>query len=400
MKKISILAVLTILTATLFSTSSLAQISSGKANVWNNSTASTTTDGTVLIRDNTSQGFNGKLTIQNSLNDRGVSIISNIIAKGGFSSVFGMTINTTTTSEDLFTTGLENNVSSAGQTYGFSNYVNTSSTFEPVYGIYSSVSAPKGNQNVYGIYSRADAGYAGYFQGNALVSGTLTSGALTLTGPLSFKNSTSSIYLNYSTTSLDFGALFRMLSTGAFEFGSINNKFTMGTALENSLKTLTITPGNQKFYSNGSAFIPGGVKFAVTSGMLIKQTTTASGKQAITIAPGGFMFRNDGNMEVHGTIYAKEVLVSMPPFPDYVFEKDYSMMSLDQLEKYIASNGHLPNVPSATEIEENGIGLGELSTIQMEKIEEISLYLIELNNKIKALELENQELKAALKKAE
>jgi len=391
MKKISILAVLTILTVTLFSTRSFAQIS-GKANVWNN----TTTEGTVLIRDNTSQGFNGKLTIQNSLNDRALSINSSFSKKGGsYTNAYGITstINNVSYGKRIF--GIENIVSTVGTAFGLYNSVSSTHVIDTIYGIYNISISDKENPNVYGIYSKVDgSGYAGYFVGKGYFSGVLQ-----LNSSLVFKNSTSSLQLSYTSSSLSFGSWFKMLSTGAFEFGSTNNKFTMGTGVENSLKTLTITPGNQKFYSDGSAFIPGGIKLA-TSGTLIKQTTTASGKQALTIAPGGFMFRSDGNMEVHGTIYAKEVLVSMPPFPDYVFEKDYSMMSLDQLEKYIASNGHLPNVPSATEIEENGIGLGELSTIQMEKIEEISLYLIELNNKIKALELENQELKAALKKAE
>lgn len=393
MKKISILAVLTILTATLFSTSSLAQTPIGKSNLWNGSQTSTITDGNVLIRDNTSQGFGGKVTIQNNNNVIGL-VLKNSISTLTSRTLIGADFSTEETyGASLY--GIKNNVLGTSDVYGYHSAIHSTSPYSTAYGIYVNVTGEK-ETYMYGIYSSISGpGYAGYFEGPGYFSGSLQ-----LNNSLIFKNSTSSLNLSYSSSSLSFDSWFKMLSSGAFEFGSSFNKFTMGTALENNLKTLTITPGNQKFYSNGSAFIPGGIKFAATSGMLIKQTTTSSGKQAVTIAPGGFMFRNDGNMEVHGTIYAKEVLVSMPPFPDYVFEKDYSMMSLDQLEKYIASNGHLPNIPSATEIEENGIGLGELSVIQMEKIEEISLYLIELNNKIKALELENQELKAALKKAE
>ena len=88
------------------------------------------------------------------------------------------------------------------------------------------------------------------------------------------------------------------------------------------------------------------------------------------------VYRNTGNLEVNGTIYAKEVQVMLPPFPDYVFSKTYNLMSLNALESYIDQNGHLPNLPSAEEIDENGIGLGDLVHKQMEKIEELTLYVI------------------------
>lgn len=102
------------------------------------------------------------------------------------------------------------------------------------------------------------------------------------------------------------------------------------------------------------------------------------------------VYRNTGNLEVNGTIYAKEVQVMLPPFPDYVFSKKYNLMSLSSLENYIDQNGHLPNLPSAEEIDENGIGLGDLVHKQMEKIEELTLYVIALNKKIEKLEKENK----------
>lgn len=68
-------------------------------------------------------------------------------------------------------------------------------------------------------------------------------------------------------------------------------------------------------------------------------------------------------------------------------------MSLNALESYINKNGHLPNLPSAEEIDENGIGLGDLVHKQMEKIEELTLYVIELNKKVEKLEKENKKLK-------
>ena len=68
-------------------------------------------------------------------------------------------------------------------------------------------------------------------------------------------------------------------------------------------------------------------------------------------------------------------------------------MPLDALDKYIAANKHLPNVPSAKEIEANGANLGELNKIQMEKIEELTLYIIEMKKELEALRKQVEEIK-------
>jgi hypothetical protein len=89
-------------------------------------------------------------------------------------------------------------------------------------------------------------------------------------------------------------------------------------------------------------------------------------------------------LEVNGNIRAKEVIVETG-WADYVFEKDYRLRSIDELEEYLAENKHLPNVPSANEIEKNGLKIAETNKAMMEKIEELSLYIIQLNKKIEAL---------------
>ncbi|MEQ9404096.1 MAG: hypothetical protein RIM99_10945 [Cyclobacteriaceae bacterium] len=91
--------------------------------------------------------------------------------------------------------------------------------------------------------------------------------------------------------------------------------------------------------------------------------------------------------EVDGTIRSKEVKVEASPWPDYVFTDNYNLPSLEEIEKFIKSNNHLPEVPSATDVEENGIALGEMNALLLKKIEELTLYLIEVNK-------ENDELKS------
>lgn len=92
-------------------------------------------------------------------------------------------------------------------------------------------------------------------------------------------------------------------------------------------------------------------------------------------------------LRVFGKVIAEEVRVQVKnAWPDYVFESGYNKLSITDLEKYVNENKHLPNIPSAKEIEKDGHQLGDVQVKMLEKIEELSLYIIELNKKVKALE--------------
>ena len=79
--------------------------------------------------------------------------------------------------------------------------------------------------------------------------------------------------------------------------------------------------------------------------------------------------------------------------PDYVFAPAYTLPTLTELEHYLLSNRHLPGVPSATEVEKNGIDLGDNQTLLLKKVEELTLYVIELNKKIEDMRKQNEKLK-------
>lgn len=93
----------------------------------------------------------------------------------------------------------------------------------------------------------------------------------------------------------------------------------------------------------------------------------------------------DAKLAVNGLIHAKEVKVDLIGWPDYVFEEDYDLISIEEVEKFIELNGHLPNIPSAKEVENNGVELGEMNKKLMEKVEELTLYIIQMNKEIKEL---------------
>ena len=93
-------------------------------------------------------------------------------------------------------------------------------------------------------------------------------------------------------------------------------------------------------------------------------------------------------LAVNGDILAKSIRVntSSTYWPDYVFEKDYNLMSLRELEIYITQHCHLPGVPSANEVENKGeVDLGEMNAILLEKVEELTRYIIELQKQIDEL---------------
>ncbi len=95
----------------------------------------------------------------------------------------------------------------------------------------------------------------------------------------------------------------------------------------------------------------------------------------------------DEKLTVKGKIHTEEVIVDLSvPGPDYVFEKDYDLKSLDEIEAFIKSNNHLPEVPSAKEMEENGIEIGVMNMLLLKKIEELTLHQIDLLKTIKEQE--------------
>jgi hypothetical protein len=96
---------------------------------------------------------------------------------------------------------------------------------------------------------------------------------------------------------------------------------------------------------------------------------------------------------VGGSIICEELVVKLQAnWPDFVFAPSYKLMSLSDVKTFIAANSHLPEVPSACEIEKNGVATGDMLTIQMKKIEELTLYLIQMEERVKELEAQNKVL--------
>jgi hypothetical protein len=104
-------------------------------------------------------------------------------------------------------------------------------------------------------------------------------------------------------------------------------------------------------------------------------------------------------LDVKGAIRAKEIKVELAG-ADFVFEKNYKLMPLNELELFVKTQKHLPEVATAKEMKENGTDLGNLNSKLLQKMEEMTLYMIDQNKKIEQLQEQNKELKLLKEKIE
>jgi hypothetical protein len=131
-----------------------------------------------------------------------------------------------------------------------------------------------------------------------------------------------------------------------------NSQIGIATEAPNSNAKLDV---NGNIYSNGKVYI--GIADATTTSKIANYSLAVNG----------------------AAIFTKATVKLNTNWPDYVFHPAYKLPSLDQMEKFIKENKHLPEVPSAEEIQKNGIDLGDNQTLLLKKIEELTLFIIEQN---------------------
>jgi hypothetical protein len=108
----------------------------------------------------------------------------------------------------------------------------------------------------------------------------------------------------------------------------------------------------------------------------------------------------NGSVSVSNTLYAKEIRVKANPFPDYVFDAGYPLLKLSEVEAAIRRDHRLPGMPSAQEIQADGLPVSGIVVKQMEKIEELTLYAIDLQKSNDRLAAENAALAQRLARIE
>lgn len=94
-------------------------------------------------------------------------------------------------------------------------------------------------------------------------------------------------------------------------------------------------------------------------------------------------------LDVNGTIKAKEIKVELDPeWPDFVFKKGYKLPTLEEVKKHIEEKGTLPGIPSESDVKANGVNLGEVNALLLQKIEELTLYVIKQQEEINKLKIQ------------
>lgn len=109
----------------------------------------------------------------------------------------------------------------------------------------------------------------------------------------------------------------------------------------------------------------------------------------------------DMKLTVKGNIHAEEVKIDLNvPAPDYVFKSDYKLRSLEEVESFIKENSHLPEIPSVKEFAKNGVMQAAMDMNLLKKIEELTLYTIEQEKKIKIQENKFEEQNSKIQELE
>ncbi|WP_126245600.1 hypothetical protein [Chitinophaga rhizosphaerae] len=162
--------------------------------------------------------------------------------------------------------------------------------------------------------------------------------------------------------------------------GTYAGKLSVYDAI-NGKSTITLqSASNSRFWiqEGGSILRIGGIGSA------------APAMGAINVTNGGLVgigtLVPQSELSVNGTITSKKVKVLNTGWADYVFLPDYQLPTLREVERHIREKGHLKDIPSEKEVEKEGVDLGEMNKKLLAKVEELTLYLIEQNKKLEALE--------------
>lgn len=293
-----------------------------------------------------------KIYVENINNSSILNGIGNVVTNTSTTSQYGFKNELTFSGTSGIKYGIYNNIysASASPTYGAYLLTNNSST-GTTYGVYSKINSGTGIK--YGFYSWIpDPGTSEFRYG--IFSDARGTGAK------------AGMFLG----DLEARGKFILSGNTQGRFAFISSPAATTTIGEQSL---SIQPNNTSGQDDWDA---NNALTFFNSGLLQKYTTLQSEKVFTIYRPdlSNEVFQINGN----GVVHATEVNVMLPVnFPDYVFQPSYKLMPINEVSNFIAANGHLPNVPSAATVAEEGINLGEMTKVLVEKVEELTLYIIQ-----------------------
>lgn len=154
---------------------------------------------------------------------------------------------------------------------------------------------------------------------------------------------------------------------------------------------------------------PGGSPLGMVSSGITMWVAHAIGnyEKKVQIRTTGHTYFNGGNvgigtdnpqklLDVKGTIHAQNIEVDLNGWSDFVFDKDYKLPTLLEVEAHINEHNRLPDIPSEKQVKEEGINIGEMQAKLLQKIEELTLYVIDQNKKIEEQQQQIETLKSVI----
>jgi hypothetical protein len=271
-----------------------------------------------------------------------------------------------------------NNTASYNNFFGYmSGFSNTTGTANSFFGSQAGGANTTGSQN---IFMGSASGNANTIGGDNTFVGWAVGPANTTGNYNSFFGRSAGTGNTTGTTNTIIGALAGQFNTTGS--GNVFLGFTAGSAE---------TGSNKLYISNSSTASPliwgdfGTTQLKLQGKVGIGGNGTTGFGSIPTTA--GSVNVSAYNLFVKGGILTDEVRVALnSTWADYVFASDYNLKPLSEVEAFITKNKHLPNVPSAAQVKEDGINVADMAKIQQEKIEELTLYIIAQNKRIEALE--------------
>ncbi|WP_159099193.1 hypothetical protein [Aquimarina spinulae] len=257
--------------------------------------------------------------------------------------------------------------------------------------------ASNGENAQAGIYVRSDGSYGTkmYFSTtNAYVSGSKTAMTIDHIGKVGIGTNVPKSRLQIAGGSNNWSESIPGLSVGSIHLDPENSNNHFGSAItfgasddasngENAQAGIYVRSdgsyGTKMYFSTTNAYV---------SGSKTAMTIDHIGKVGIgTITTGSH------KLAVDGSVGAREIKVEATSWSDFVFETDYTLPTLSEVENHIKEKGHLKDIPSAKEVEKNGILLGAMNAKLLQKIEELTLYTIQQEKEIKQQASEIEQLK-------
>ena len=236
----------------------------------------------------------------------------------------------------------------------------------------------------------AIAGAGLYVTGTSLLEGNVTAnGNATVSG---------NINSNTSMTITDAAAILQLKSNGSTNLGFMQlsgNNLRIGTNSSNDLGSFIVRTNNaDRFVVDALGVAAFNNNVVMTANAFINgNARTGTLNVGTSLNTPGYVAR------IGGKLICEEVKVKLisSGWPDYVFSEKYKLPTLQELRSFITKNKHLPNIPSAEEVEKNGIEVGDMQKRVMEKIEELTLYILQLEEKTQKLQAEIENLKSLRK---